>query len=173
MTQELEPNVLGRRWTLAIPETAAGYWLLFLRLLTGWWFLRAGMRKYTTPGAFDAGWFLEKPGTLVSPVLNAFAGGWTEAAVNALVPAGEVLIGLGLLLGLLTRLAAFNATVLLSFFYFGNEAWRRGFVNGDLLGLVAVLTVMLFGAGRIWGVDAALERTSFVRANDWLRYLLA
>lgn len=173
MTQELETSVLGRRWTLELPETATGYWLVFLRLLTGWWFLRAGLRKYTTPGSFDAGWFLEKPGTLVSPVLNAFAGGWTEAMVNAVVPAGEVLIGLGLLLGLLTRLAALNGAVLLCFFYFGNEAWRRGFVNGDLLGLVAMLTVLLFGAGRIWGVDAYLEGTSFVRGHDWLRYLLA
>jgi thiosulfate dehydrogenase [quinone] large subunit len=172
MTQDLDVRVLGRRWTLELSETATGYWLVLLRLLTGWWFLHAGLRKYTTPGSFGAGWFLEKHGTLVSPVLNAFAGGWTEAAVNALVPAGEVLIGLGLLLGLCTRLAAFNAAFLLFFFYFGREAWRRGFVNGDLLGLVMLLTVLLFGAGRIWGVDAVLERTSVVQRNDWLRYLL-
>lgn len=172
MTRELDVQVFRRRWTLELSETVTGYWVVLLRLLAGWWFLHAGLRKYTTPGAFGAGWFLEKRGTVVSPVLNAVAGGWTEAAVNVLVPAGEVLIGLGLLLGVLTRLASFFGVALLSVLYFGQEAWRRGFVNRELLGVALLLTVMAFGAGRVWGVDASLERTSVVKANDWLRYLL-
>jgi thiosulfate dehydrogenase [quinone] large subunit len=55
---------------------------------------------------------------------------------------------------------------------FGNEAWRRGFVNGELLGLVLFITVIVVGAGRVWGLDQYLERTTFVESNPWLRYLL-
>ncbi|WP_246983322.1 hypothetical protein [Halorientalis marina] len=55
---------------------------------------------------------------------------------------------------------------------FGNEAWRRGFVNGELLGLVLFITAIVVGAGRVWGLDQYLERTTLVESNPWLRYLL-
>ena len=172
MVQPIQATVLGREYTLALSETLTGYWAVFLRLLVGWWFLHEGLNKYATPGAFTSGWFLEKTGTIVSPVLNAVAGGATEAAINTIVPVGELLIGLGLILGALTRTAAFFGVVMLCVFYFGNEHWRRGFVNGDLLGLVVFVTVIVLGAGRVWGIDAYLERTELVQGNPWLRYLL-
>lgn len=164
--------ILGRGYTLELSEKVTGYWFLFLRLLVGWWFLHEGLNKYATPGAFSAGWFLEKTGTLVSPVLNAFAGGSSEAAINVIVPLGEVLIGVGLILGALTRSAAFFGAVMMFFFYFGGEHWRRGLVNGELLGLLLFVTIILVGAGRVWGVDAYLEQTTIVRNRPWLRYLL-
>lgn len=172
MTQQLQTTVLGRECTLTLPDEVTGYWLVFVRLLLGWWFLHAGLNKYATPGEFTAGWFLEQSETVVSPIITVFAGGATEAFVNAAIPIGEILIGLGLVLGCLTRLASFFGSFMLFFFYFGNEAWRRGLVNGDLLGLVLFFTVMLFGAGRVWGVDQYLEETSLVESNPWLRYFL-
>lgn len=172
MTQRLQLTVLGRQCTLNLSGTLTGYWIVFLRLLAGWWFLHAGWNKYATPGEFSAGWFLERTGTVVSPILTAFAGGGTEAFVNSIVPVGELLIGLGLILGLLTRLASVFGAFMMFFFYFGNEAWRRGFVNGDLLGLVLFLTIVVFGAGRVWGVDQYIERTALVQSNPWLRYVL-
>lgn len=164
--------VLGREYTLDLSGKLTGYWLVFLRLLVGWWFLHEGLNKYVTPGSFRAGWFLEKTGTIVSPVLNAFAGGTTEVAINTLVPLGELLIGVGLILGVLTRTAAFFGASLMFFFYFGSEHWRRGLVNGDLLGLVLFVTIIVFGAGRVWGIDSYLETTNTVRERPWLRYLL-
>ncbi|WP_423999158.1 DoxX family membrane protein [Haloarcula salina] len=172
MVQQLTTTVLGREYTLDLSGTLTGYWLVFLRLLVGWLFLHEGLNKYATPGSFRAGWFLEKTGTIVSPVLNAFAGGATEAAVNVVIPIGELLIGFGLLLGALTRTAAFFGAFMMFFFYFGGEHWRRGLVNGDLLGLVLFVTILVFGAGRVWGIDSYLERTDLVQARPWLRYLL-
>lgn len=148
------------------------YWFLFMRLLVGWWFLHEGLDKYVTPGPFRAGWFLEKTGTVVSPLLTALANGPGEAAVNVAVPLGELLIGLGVILGALTRLASLFGASMMLVFYLGNEAWRRGFVNGDLMGLVLFLTIFVLGAGRVRGVDAYLEGTRFVRAHPWLRYVL-
>ncbi|MFB6202068.1 MAG: DoxX family membrane protein [Halorhabdus sp.] len=172
MTEQLDVMILGRQYTLKLSAPLTGYWIVFLRVLLGWWFLHAGLNKFATPGEFSAAWFLEKQGTLVSPVLNAFVGGWTEVAVNILIPVSEVLIGLGVLLGCLTRLASFFGAFMMFFFYFGNEAWRRGFVNGDLLGLLFFLTVIVFGAGRVWGLDVYIEQTSPVQSHEWLRYLL-
>ncbi|MFB6360956.1 MAG: DoxX family protein [Halobacteriales archaeon] len=172
MTQQLQTTVLGRQYTLELSGPLTGYWLAFLRLLIGWWFLHAGLTKYATAGEFEAGWFLTQTGTIVSPILNAVAGGWTEAVVNAVIPAGEVVIGLALILGCLTRLASLFGAVQMSFFYLGNEAWRRSFVNGDLLGLLFFLTIMVFGAGRVWGIDAYLEQSEFVQSHWWLRYAL-
>lgn len=172
MIQQLQTTILGRKYTLELSGTLTGYWLVFLRLLVGWWFLHEGLNKYVAPGRFRAGWFLEKTGTVVSPVLNAFAGGATEAAIELVVPAGEVLIGLGLILGVLTRTAAFFGAFMLFFFYFGSEHWRRGLVNGELMGLILFVTIIVFGAGRIWGVDSYLETTDLVGNRPWLRYLL-
>ena len=172
MRQQLQTTVLGREDTLELSGTLTGYWVVFLRLLVGWWFLHEGLNKYVTPGPFRAGWFLEKTGTIVSPVLNAFAGGATEAAVNLVIPAGEMLIGIGLILGAMVRTAAFFGAFVTFFFYFGSEHWRRGLVNGELLGLVLFVTIIVFGAGRVWGIDSYLEKTDFVRARPWLRYLL-
>jgi thiosulfate dehydrogenase [quinone] large subunit len=60
----------------------------------------------------------------------------------------------------------------MTFFYLGNADWAHGYVNGDLMGLVLFVTVGVFAAGRIAGVDAYLEQTEFVRNNRVLRYLL-
>jgi thiosulfate dehydrogenase [quinone] large subunit len=176
MTNRLTTTVLGREYTLELSAGLVGYWSTFLRLLGGWWFFTRGLGKYANlwsrADPFSAGWFLEIEGTLVSPILNAFVGGATEAFVNVTIPIAEVLIGLALLLGVLTRFAASWAAIMMFFFYFGNEAWRDGYINGDLLGLVLFLTILVFGAGRVLGLDAYLERTAFVDAHPWLRYLL-
>ncbi|MFB6199198.1 MAG: DoxX family protein [Halobacteriaceae archaeon] len=172
MTEELQSTVLGRTSSLDLSGKLTGYWVAFLRLLTGWWFLHAGLHKYYTAEPFTAGWFLSQTGTIVSPVLNAFAGGGTETFVNYMIPLGEVLIGLGLIVGCLTRLAAFFGATLMFFFYFANEDWSHGFVNGDLMGLVLFITVIVFGAGRVWGIDEYLEDTAIVQSNQWLRYVL-
>lgn len=172
MVQSLEMTVLGREHALDLSGKLIGYWALFLRLIVGWWFLHEGLNKYATPGPFRAGWFLEKSGTIVSPVLNPLVGGPAEAVISMAVPIGELLIGLGLILGCLTRLASLFGASMMFFFYFGGEEWRRGLVNGDLLGLILFLTIIVLGAGRVWGIDRHLEGIEVVESNPWLRYLL-
>jgi len=56
--------------------------------------------------------------------------------------------------------------------HFGNADWAHGCVNGDLLGFLLFVIVGGFAAGRILGVDAAIEKTAAVRRRPWLRYLL-
>lgn len=171
-TEQIDASFLGRESTLNLSGPWAGYWIGFLRLLTGFWFFHAGLHKYAVPEPFSAGWFVSQQGSIVSPIMNLFSSGIALEFVNVMIPFGELLIGLGLIVGALTRLAAFFGATLMFFFYFANQGWAHGFVNSDLMGLMLFMTVIVFGAGRVWGLDEYIEQQSVVENNPWLRYLL-
>ncbi|WP_225336306.1 DoxX family membrane protein [Halomicrobium urmianum] len=129
-----------------------------MQLAVGWWFLRAGLDKFLA-WPFDASWFVggATAGTSLGPVVTPFAGDAGLAFVNIMVPLGQTLIGLGLVLGALTRLAAFFGAFLMSFFYFINGetgGWAHGVVTGELLGLLIFAMIATLGAGRVLGIDA-------------------
>ncbi|ADQ68486.1 doxx protein [Halogeometricum borinquense DSM 11551] len=150
--------------------TLAGYWLVAVRLITGYWFLHAGWNKFAfvSGESFDAAGYLLN-GTTASPLHGFFAWAaatpWLMEFTNFMIPTGEFLIGLGLIVGGLVRLASFFGAVLMVFFYLGNADWAHGLVNGDLMGLVLFVTVATFGAGRILGLDAYLEKFDFAKTK--------
>jgi thiosulfate dehydrogenase [quinone] large subunit len=97
--------------------------------------------------------------------------------VNVAVPWGELLIGLGLLVGGLTRLAAFWGAFMMLMFYLGNWSVSHGYINGDFAYMLTFLAVAAFGAGRILGVDQYIEGYEvdgrpLVERYPWTRYLL-
>lgn len=173
MSTSTETRLFGEDVTLFFSWPWAAYWLAFLRVLVGTMFLHAGMDKLLADQPFDAGWWLTGSASegILAPVMIWF-GQNAPMFVNLVIPLGELLIGLGLIVGALTRLASFFGAILMFFLYFGNADWEHGFVNGDLLTLVLFITLLVFGAGRIFGLDAYLERTSVVRDHPRLRYLL-
>lgn len=144
------------------------YWLVALRLITGWWFLQAGVTKLIAPEPFAAGGWLANA-TGASPLHGLFVWvantPWLLAFTDVAIPVGEALIGLGLVVGALTRLAALFGGVLMVLFYLGNADWAHGLVNGDLFGLVLFVTLATFGAGRILGLDAYLEKLDFAKSR--------
>jgi DoxX. len=155
--------------------TGAGYTLLLVRLVTGYWFLHAGWTRF----AFVAGQPFDATGYLAnaqSPIAWLFGfvaeTPWLLEFTNFMIPVGEFLIGLGLIVGALIRLAAFFGVFLMTLFYLGNASWTHGYVNGDTLGLLMFVIVGVLAAGRIAGVDAILEETELVNQRPWLRYLL-
>ena len=155
---------LGNAVGFDLNGTLAGYWAAALRIITGYWFLNAGVTKFAFVAGepFDAsGWMLNATGG--SPIHGFFAWAagtpWLLEFTNVMIPLGETLIGLGLLVGGLVRLAAFFGGILMTFFYLGNAAWSHGFVNGDLMGLLLFVTVGVLGAGRVLGLDALIEQT--------------
>lgn len=171
----LDTTLFGRPTRIDLSGPWAAYWILFMRLIVGGWFLHAGLDKIVVP--FDgAGWmrFATEGGT---PWVHAFLV-WAAndptllAITNFMIPWGELLIGVGLIVGGLVRLASFFGVFLMLFFYLGGADWGHGFINGNLLGLVLFITLMVFGAGRVWGLDEYLEDTALVRNNPKLRYLL-
>lgn len=149
--ESVRPNVAG---------TAVG-----LRLVMGLVFLTAGLDKVL--GEFSAAGYLANvdPASPLSGLYGAMAMSPVLIdLINVAVPWGQVLIGVGLLVGGLLRLAAFFGALQMSAFYFGN--WEfvgasellLGFATSDLVYVAAFIAIGALAAGRYWGADAAIER---------------
>jgi thiosulfate dehydrogenase [quinone] large subunit len=170
-------KLFGRPVEFTYDESITGYLTVFLRLITGYWFLNAGVNKFAVLSGepFNAaGWLMN--GTTASPVHGFFVFAaetpWLLEFTNLAIPVGQTLIGLGLIMGAFTRLAAFWGAFLMVFFYLGNASWAHGYVNGDLFGFLMFAIVATLAAGRILGVDQMLEKTALVEKYPALKYLL-
>ena len=157
-------------------HSLSAWFVLALRLMMGYAFLSSGVDKLLS-GSFAAGGYLGNvASTNGNPLEAMFAWmantPWFLDLVNVAVPWGEALIGVALLLGAVTRLAAFFGAFMMLLFYFGNWSVQHGYVNGDFAYMLFFLAVAAFGAGRILGLDARLEELDLVERNGWLRYLL-
>ncbi len=139
----------------------SAWFVLALRLVIGFAFLYSGAEKVI--GGFDArGYLLNVAATNGNPLEGLFLWmgqtPWFVDLVNVAVPWGELAIGLGIMVGLLTRLAAFFGALMMLLFYFGNWDMAHGPINSDFTYLLVFLSVAAFGAGRILGLDAYVER---------------
>lgn len=133
--------------------------LLIIRLYLGWDWMTAGWGKLT--GGFDAGGFLKnaiaKPvvdkatGGAMYPTFTAFLDNFAMPNVkliNILIPLGEFLVGLGLILGALTTAAAFFGLMMNFMFLFAGTVSTNPW-------MVLIGTLVLVGgtnAGK-YGVD--------------------
>jgi len=154
--------------------TLAGYWVAVLRVLTGYWMLHAGLGKYLAAEPFSAqGWLVNATGGSPIHGFLMWAGQtpWMLGFTNFMIPLGETLIGLGLVVGGLVRLASFFGAFLMVFFYLGNASWSHGLVNGDLMGLMLFVTMGVLGAGRVLGIDSIIEDMDFADSRV-AKYLL-
>ncbi|GAE32487.1 DoxX family membrane protein [Halalkalibacter hemicellulosilyticus] len=154
-------------------KIAAGI-MMFLRLYLGWSWLTAGWGKVT--GDFHAGGYLQ--GSVANPVMSgeevvyptyvAFLESFAipNADVFSVVVAwGELLVGLGLLLGVLTSAAAFFGVVMNMSFLFA------GTVSTNPLMILVAMFIMAAGAnaGRYGGdrwVLPYLRNVFRFRKND-------
>lgn len=130
-------------------------WLL-LRLYLGATWLTLGIGKIT--GGFNAAGFLSsavanpvmREGSAVYPnyvaFLEHFALPYADV-INVIIPLGEVLVGLGLIVGVLTSFAAFFAIVMnMSFLMAGTVS-----TNPWMIALTFLLLVAGANAGRLGG----------------------
>jgi thiosulfate dehydrogenase [quinone] large subunit len=181
-TGSLETELFGRDVRFDYSETWVGYSLFLLRVVMGWILFQGGITKVLDPEWTAAGFLLN-----AIPEGNPFAGLWTTLAndwiwlIDPLNAWGLTLTGLALLAGAFVRWSAFWAAVMMLFYWLAalqggllqGLPVAHGWVVDDHLVYAALLFGLgAFGAGRILGVDAYLERTEFVRENRWLRYLM-
>ncbi|AFH59498.1 DoxX family protein [Paenibacillus caseinilyticus] len=137
---------------------AAGL-LMVLRLYLGYQWFTAGLHKLT--GGFDAAGFLKgaiaKPvldkatNELVYPTFTAFLQHFAlpnVKLINFLIPVGETLVGLGLILGALTTAAAFFGLMMNFMFLFAGTVSTNPWLI--LLGVIVLMAGT--NAGR-FGVD--------------------
>lgn len=139
----------------------------------GWVMLTAGWGKLT--GEFSAYGYLANvdPASPASGLFGAMAAdGAMMAAVDAIVPVSQVLIGVALIAGAFVRLAALGGTIQMASFYFGNWDVANGFVNSRFVYAVVLVSLGAFAAGRILGLDRSLEDSPIVERYPRLGYLL-
>jgi len=152
-------------WQLRGPDgtVAPGWYLLVLRLFLGATFLFAGLQKLANPDFLRASSPLSIHAQLVgsthtSPIgglLNHLAG--AANAIGVLVAIGEVAIGVGALLGLLTRVAAIGG-VLVSFSLFLTISFHSHpfYTGSDIVFLFAWTPFVLAGAAGAPAIDTWL-----------------
>jgi thiosulfate dehydrogenase [quinone] large subunit len=169
-----EANPLAAEFEFDLDGQLAGYWLAMLRLITGWWFFYAGVTKLIDDGLayeYAPAYLTGMEGTALGPI-PVWMGNNLGWALQAFVPLAETAIGLALMLGLLTRLAAFGGAAFMTFFWVGNAEFAHGVVSGDFMGLLLFVTMIVLATGRYYGLDAIVEKTQFVSDHPRLKYLL-
>ncbi len=151
--------------------------LTLLRILIGWQFLYEGVIKIIDP-AWTARPFLEGSrwifGDLFRWMISGNTGMWLVDTANAY---GLFLIGLALILGLFTRLAAWGGVALLMMYYLAYPpfgGFNYGFpsegsyliVNKNLIELIALVMLALVDSGKFYGVDSLRKKRKIADAED-------
>lgn len=92
-------------------------WLVILRVAIGWHFLYEGVIKLLNPNWSSVGYLLDSKGIFSSFFQSLAASSNVVNVVDLMNQWGLVLIGLGLILGGLTRIACYSGMLLLAFYY--------------------------------------------------------
>ncbi len=138
--------------------------LVILRVLIGWHFLYEGVVKLLSPYWSSVGYLLEAKG-IFSGLFNWITASSTAIrVVDFLNIWGLIAIGLGLILGCLTRAASIAGIILLGLYYVANPpfvGFKYSFptegsyliVNKNLIEIFALAVLTVFPTGKIIGLD--------------------
>lgn len=139
-------------------------WLVLLRVAIGWHFLYEGIVKITNPGWSALAYLTDSAGPL-GGFFNSIAA--NEGLLNVLNFAnqwGLFLIGLGLILGIFSKLSAYAGMFLLAMYYLSHPPFlgldfafpMEGsylIVDKNLVEIFALGVLAAFSTGRIIGLD--------------------
>lgn len=138
--------------------------LVALRFAIGWHFFYEGVSKAVNAYWTSAGYLDQSQGILSGWFVDLASNPGTLALVDFLNVWGLILVGLGLMLGFLTRTAAFFGIIMLALYYLATPPWP-GFVysipsegaymiiNKTFIELCALFVTLLFSTGHIIGLD--------------------
>ncbi|MDX1664875.1 MAG: DoxX family membrane protein [Candidatus Promineifilaceae bacterium] len=179
-TSTFRSSVLGQRVSFEYSETWVGYALVAMRVVMGWILFQGGITKVLDPTWTAAG-YLQHAIPEGNPFIGMFAGMAGNPAIDFLVAWGLTLTGFGLIIGALVRWNAFWGAFMMFMFYLASLTGgiaeglplEHGWVFDDHLVYVVLLFGLgAFGAGRVMGVDAIIERLKVVRENPALKLIL-
>ncbi len=142
--------------------------MTILRVAIGWHFLYEGLTKLFNPQWTAAGYLQSATGPLAGLYHALAASEGILMIVNILNTWGLVLIGLGLFLGLFTRIAQVAGIALLFMYYLSHPPvlsepgfFREGsyfFISKDFLEMLALLVLMFFPTGKFLGLDGLFAK---------------
>jgi len=149
--------------------------LLILRFMIGWHLLYEGFSKLLIPNWTSYGFLQESKWILAGLAQYILAHENVLKVVDFLNTWGLIAIGLGLILGLFTRLASIAGAILL-FLYYSNNPPFIGLeytvpsegsylvVSKTLIEAVALIVLAIFPTGTIFGFDIILNR--YINKNN-------
>lgn len=138
--------------------------LIFCRVAIGWHFLYEGCVKLMNPQWSARGFLLDSQGPLDTFFFWIANNQTVLQSVDLINQWGLVLIGLGLMMGLLSRGATLAGIAMLALFYLSHPPFIGAeymmpsegsywIVNKNLIELTALLVIYLFPTSRIIGLD--------------------
>ena len=140
-----------------------------LRILIGWHLLYEGVVKLWNPSWSAGGYLMDSGGPLADFFYALAADPTVLAIVDAVNVWGLILVGLGLIAGLFTRVALLGGIVLLSLYYLSHPPLigveyalpSEGsylFVNKNLIEIFAMAVLLAFPTGRMLGLDGLIRK---------------
>lgn len=146
-------------------------WLVVLRVAIGWHFLYEGLIKLFNPAWSPLGYLMDSKGFL-APFYHWMASDPNVLkVVDVLNEWGLVLIGLGLVLGVFTRMAILSGMLLLAFYYLSHPPFvglsyalpSEGsyfIIDKVVIEFIALGVLYLFPTSRVIGIDRLICRSN-------------
>ena len=139
-------------------------WMVVLRVLIGWHFFYEGLVKLANPNWTSVSFLLDSKGVFYGVFVSIATHSNLLAVVDFMNVWGLMAIGLGLMLGLFTRVALISGIVLLGIYYLSHPPFvglqyslpTEGnylVVNKLLIELMAMIVLLFYPTGRYIGID--------------------
>lgn len=143
--------------------------LILLRFLVGWHILYEGLAKLLNPLWSSMAFLQDSKGVLEGFAKWIIANPGVLNAVDFLNTWGLIAIGLGLLLGLFSTMAAASGCILVLIYYLNAPSLigveytlpvdgNNLLINKTLIEAAALFVLALFPTSRIFGLDAFLQK---------------
>ncbi|HJX72408.1 MAG: DoxX subfamily [Bacteroidetes bacterium RBG_13_42_15] len=138
--------------------------LVLTRILIGWYFLYEGIVKLLNPDWSSLGYLLDSKGFMEDFFISLATNTSVVSIIDMINIWGLIAIGLGLILGLFTRIASISGIVLLCLYYLSHPAFIGAeyalpsegnylWINKTILEISLLLIITIFPTGRIIGID--------------------
>jgi len=134
--------------------------LVLLRLIVGYHFLFEGIDKLFSPNWTSAHFLLQTDWILSGFFHYLASSEMLLSIVDVLNIWGQILIGISLITGLFSYVAALCGALMLLFYYLAIPPFIEShiFIDKNLLELFALIIIALFPTSRIVGIDLLLKK---------------
>jgi thiosulfate dehydrogenase (quinone) large subunit len=145
--------------------------LVILRVAIGWHLLYEGVIKLINPNWSSVGYLLDSKGWFAGIFHSIAANPDVLQVADFLNIWGLILIGLGLILGLFTKVSSYAGIALLALYYLSHPPLLNAvyaipsegnymFVNKNLIELITLAVLVLFPTGKIVGLDRFIYKNA-------------
>ena len=147
--------MLNTKWT-----KSQFFLLLGLRVIIGYHFLFEGFNKLFA-SSWSSGAYLSQAKWIFSDVFISLSTSSAFVGISDFLNIwGQIFIGIGLILGLYTRTAAYAGAALIFLYYITYPPFIEGyiFVDRNLLEFFGLLIIALFSTSHTFGIDGIISK---------------